>query len=28
VLIVVDLIVIHALVAYGGGGRPLHQYYL
>ena len=27
VLIVVDLMVIHVLVAYGGGGRPLHQYY-
>lgn len=27
VLIVVDLMVIHALAAYGGGGRPLHQYY-
>ena len=27
VLIAVDLMVIHALVAYGGGGRPLHQYY-
>ena len=27
VLIVVDLMVIHALAAYGGGSRPLHQYY-
>lgn len=27
VLIVVDLMVIHALLAYGGGGRPLHLYY-
>ena len=27
-LIVVDLMVIHVLVAYGGGGRPLHQYYV
>lgn len=27
-LIVVDLMVIHVLVAYGGGGRPLHRYYL
>ena len=26
-LIVVDLMVIHALTAYGGGGRPLHLYY-
>jgi hypothetical protein len=28
VLIAVDLMVIHALTAYGGGGRPLHQYYV
>ena len=28
VLIGVDLMVIHALTAYGGGGRPLSQYYL
>jgi hypothetical protein len=27
VLIAVDVMVIHALTAYGGGGRPLHQYY-
>jgi hypothetical protein len=26
-LIVVDLMVIHALAAYGGGGRPVHLYY-
>jgi hypothetical protein len=26
-IIVVDVMVIHALAAYGGGGRPLHQYY-